>query len=200
MDCNTTTSNELVSLTKTNNAVDADIDEVMCMMQSCTVKDSDSKAPEPKAVQAVDNSNAPTTKGAEDIDTDVDMTTDEATQASDVDVDTDVDVDDHVPVRRDSFTQETVAAPAPPTSLEREAAQPSRGALRPQHQRLARLAGVEARSGAPAAFSLNRVQSASVQRGRAQLEPRPFSIVRLARERQRRSRLAMAAMEEMGKK
>lgn len=196
MGCNTTT-NERVSLTKTSNTVDADIDAVMCKMQSCTIKDSDSKAPEPKAVQAVD-SNAPTSKGAQDIDTDVDMTTDDA--GNDADIDTDVDTHDHVRNRRDSWslTEETVAAP--PTPLERQAVHPSRGALRPQHQRLARLAGVEARSRAPAAFSLDRVQSASIQRGRAQLEPRPFSIVRIARERQRRSRLAMAAMEEMGRK
>lgn len=193
MGCNTTT-NERVSLTKTSNTVDADIDAVMGMMQSCTVKDSDSKAPEPKAVQAVD-SNAPTSKGAQDIDTDVDMTTDDAN------IDTDVDTDDHVRNRRDSWSVTEEAIAAPPTPLERQAVQPSSGALRPQHQRLARLAGVEARSRAPAAFSLDRVQSASIQRGRAQLEPRPFSVVRLAREmRQRRSRLAIAATEEMGRK
>lgn len=178
MGCNTTT-NKRLSLTKTNNAADADIDAAVCMMKSCTVKDSDSKAPEPKAVQAVQtvNSNASELKSSQDIDTDVDMTTD------DTDVDTGVDTTDHVRTRRDS--------------LQRRAVQPSTGAPRPQHQHLARLAGVEARSRASAAFSLDRVHSASIQRGRAQLEPRPFSIVRVARERQRRSRLAMAAMEEI---
>lgn len=74
---------------------------------------------------------------------------------------------------------------------EREAIRSSEGAPKPQHKHLKHLVGVDAKSKAPAAFSLDRVVAGSVQRSGAHPLQRPPCA------KAKQSRLAQAAKEAL---
>lgn len=143
---------------KTNDTVTADVTSAVDMMQSFTLRNSDGTAPLKH-------------KPAENIDMDVDMTSNEPTPSNEMDIEPTAETHQHCSLSHANVDCNSLRVP------------------KPQHKHISRLVGVEVKSRAPAAFSLNRVLTASVHRSSAHPLQRPV------RAQERQSRLAQLALE-----
>lgn len=162
---------------KANDAVDTDITAAIAKMTSCTFKDSDNSAHDSKAVLA--------------IRMDIDVTTKGTTQADKMDI----DLAECTHFGSRIYPSTIMAIEANVAALDRSIVRTSERASKPQHKRIARLVGVDARSRAPAAFSLDRLDravSASVRHGGMQPVRQSQGNVR---SQERQSRLVRAAIE-----
>jgi hypothetical protein len=166
---------------KPTTAVDAKIMSTVDMLQAFTLRDSSDDASKLDLAQ--------------DTDLDVDPPTNETTQANEMDIDPSQNEHLHYPSATTHHHSPSTGTTANPDAavLERKSVRMPESASKPQHKHLKHLVGVDAKSKAPAAFSLDRVVAASVQRSSKQ-DPlqRPSCT-----DKARQSRLAQAAMEAL---
>jgi hypothetical protein len=168
------------------NAVDASIMSTVDMMQLCTLRDS--------------GDDALKFEQAQDVDTDVDTPFNETVQANEMIIDSpqhehmEHEVRPSTPhsnlkqyiLTPSKHHQATTTAPSEPTVSKPKAVHASGDAPKPHHKQVKHLAGVDAKSRAPAAISLNRVTAGFVQRGSTHL------LQRHLRTQERKSQLARA--------
>ncbi|KAM0702636.1 hypothetical protein Q7P35_010067 [Cladosporium inversicolor] len=155
---------------ESTNAVDASIMATMHMMQSCSLRDS--------------GDNALKSEQSKDVDMDVDTPANETSQANELNTDS----PQHGHAKHEHHLT-TNTAPTTTTPLSRRPACKSAHAHKPQHKHLKHLAGVDAKCKPLAAFSLNRVMAASVQRSRM------HSLLRDPRTPAKQSRFAKAVLD-----
>lgn len=174
---------------ESTNAVDASIMATMHMMQSCSLRDS--------------GDNALKSEQSKDVDMDVDTPANETSQANELNTDSPQHGHAKHEVRPSPPTPTlnhniltipkhhltTNTAPTTTTPLSRRPACKSAHAHKPQHKHLKHLAGVDAKCKPLAAFSLNRVMAASVQRSRM------HSLLRDPRTPAKQSRFAKAVLD-----
>ena len=176
---------------KSTDAVGASTMSTVDRLQSFTLRDNGDDALEPEPGQ--------------DTDMDVDTPTEEATQANETTIDSSQDAGPiYLDTKRLNLTsskftttpsihQHAGTAACPNTDvLERKAICLSEGAVKPQHKHLKHLVSVDAKSKAPAAFSLDRVVAASVQSG-----SKHHPLQQPSRTKAKKSRLAQAATEAL---
>jgi len=177
------------------NAVDASIMSAVDMMQSCTLGES--------------GSNTLESKKAQDVDMDVDTPVNETMQADEMNIDS----PQHALVKSEvrpsppskTSKQPTLTtpqhhhahhktSPSPTTALNRNTLRTSACAPKPQHKRLKRLAGVDAKSKAPSTISSSKVVRFGGAAQRGSTNPLQRHLRNL-RSPQTQSRFAKAVLE-----
>ena len=185
MDTNATAS-MCIDIESTN-AVHASIMATLEMMETCTLRDTGGNALKPEQAQ--------------DVDVDVDVPTNETTQANEMIVDSlqhkhvKYKVRPYTPYRklRYQITLLTTSKYLHATTLERKPVCKPTYAPKPQHKHLKHLVRIDAKSKAPVAISLDKAVKASEQHGRSRFGPRLLASPE--RKRQTESRFAHAVLE-----